>query len=125
MAAPGRGAADYGRIVHVASIAGKSPAPFIAAYGAAKASVLGVNKALARELVDSGVLVNAIAPVITETDLFKEMTQAHIDASKAKIPMGRFLTVEEIGAMVAWIASPECSFCTGVVFDVSGGRAVY
>jgi len=125
VAVPGMRAAGYGRIVNVASIAGKEPAPFIAAYGAAKAGVIGFTKALARELVDSGVLVNAIAPVITETDLFKEMTQAHIDASKAKIPMGRFLTVEEIGAMVAWIASPECSFCTGVVFDVSGGRAVY
>ena len=73
----------------------------------------------------SGVLVNAIAPVITQTDLFKEMTQEHIDAAKAKIPMGRFLTVDEIGAMVAWIASPECSFCTGFAFDLSGGRATY
>jgi NAD(P)-dependent dehydrogenase (short-subunit alcohol dehydrogenase family) len=125
VAVPGMRAAGYGRIVNVASIAGKEPAPFIAAYGAAKAGVIGFTKSLARELVGSGVLVNAIAPVITETELFKEMTQAHIDASKAKIPMGRFLTVEEIGAMVAWIASPECSFCTGSVFDVSGGRAVY
>jgi 3-oxoacyl-[acyl-carrier protein] reductase len=117
--------AGYGRIVNVASIAGKEPSPHIAAYGAAKAGVISLTKSLARELLNSGVLVNAIAPVITETELFKEMTQAHIDASKAKIPMGRFLTVEEIGAMVAWIASPECSFCTGFVFDISGGRAVY
>lgn len=125
VAVPGMRAAGYGRIINVASIAGKEPAPFIAAYGAAKAGVIGLTKSLARELVDSGVLVNAITPVITETDLFQEMTQAHIDASRAKIPMGRFLTVEEIGAMVAWIASPDCSFCTGVAFDVSGGRAVY
>ena len=122
---PGMRAAAYGRIVNVASIAGKEPAPYIAAYGAAKAGVIGFTKSLARELVGSGVLVNAIAPVITQTDLFKEMTQEHIDASKAKIPMGRFLTVEEIGAMVAWIASPECSFNTGVVFDLSGGRGTY
>jgi 3-oxoacyl-[acyl-carrier protein] reductase len=71
------------------------------------------------------VLVNAIAPVITQTDLFKEMTQEHIDSARSKIPMGRFLTVAEIGAMVAWIASPECSFCTGVAFDLSGGRGTY
>ena len=122
---PSMRTAGYGRIVNVASIAGKEPSPHIAAYGAAKAGVISLTKSLARELLNSGVLVNAIAPVITETELFKEMTQAHIDASKAKIPMGRFLTVEEIGAMVAWIASPECSFCTGFVFDISGGRAVY
>jgi 3-oxoacyl-[acyl-carrier protein] reductase len=117
--------AGYGRIVNVSSITGKEGAPFIAAYAAAKAGVIGFTKSLAKELVGSGVLVNAIAPVITETDLFKEMTQEHIDSAKAKIPMGRFLTIEEIGAMVAWIASPECSFCTGVAFDLSGGRGTY
>jgi 3-oxoacyl-[acyl-carrier protein] reductase len=118
-------AAGYGRIVNVSSITGKEGAPFIAAYAAAKAGVIGFTKSLARELVGSGVLVNAIAPVITQTDLFKEMTQEHIDSARSKIPMGRFLTVEEIGAMVAWIASPECSFCTGIAFDLSGGRATY
>jgi NAD(P)-dependent dehydrogenase (short-subunit alcohol dehydrogenase family) len=122
---PAMRAAGYGRIVNVSSITGKEGAPFIAAYAAAKAGVIGFTKSLAKELVGSGVLVNAIAPVITQTDLFKEMTQEHIDAAKAKIPMGRFLTVEEIGAMVAWIASPECSFCTGVAFDLSGGRGTY
>jgi 3-oxoacyl-[acyl-carrier protein] reductase len=122
---PAMRAAGYGRVVNVSSITGKEGAPHIAAYAAAKAGVIGFTKSLAKELVGSGVLVNAIAPVITQTDLFKEMTQAHIDAAKAKIPMGRFLTVEEIGAMVAWIASPECSFCTGVAFDLSGGRATY
>ena len=117
--------AGYGRIVNVASIVGKEGAPYIAAYAAAKAGVIGFTKSLARELVGSGVLVNAIAPVITETDLFREMTAEHIASAKAKIPMGRFLTIEEIAAMVAWIASPECSFTTGFAFDLSGGRATY
>jgi 3-oxoacyl-[acyl-carrier protein] reductase len=123
--APRMRAAGYGRIVNVASIVGKEGTPGIAAYAAAKAGVIGFTKSIARELVDSGVLVNCIAPVITETDLFKEMTQAHIDAAKGRIPMGRFLTVEEIAAMVAWIAGPECSFTTGFTFDLSGGRATY
>jgi 3-oxoacyl-[acyl-carrier protein] reductase len=118
-------AAGYGRIVNVSSIVGKEGAPGIAAYAAAKAGVIGFTKSFARELVESGVLVNCIAPVITETDLFKEMTAEHIANSKAKIPMGRFLTVPEISAMVAWVASPECSFTTGFTFDLSGGRATY
>jgi 2-dehydro-3-deoxy-L-rhamnonate dehydrogenase (NAD+) len=118
-------AARYGRIVNVSSIVGKEGTPGIAAYAAAKAGVIGFTKSLARELVDSGVLVNCIAPVITETDLFKEMTQEHIDSARSRIPMGRFLTVEEIAAMVAWIAGPECSFTTGFTFDLSGGRATY
>ena len=115
----------YGRVVNVASIAGKEGGPGISAYAAAKAGVIGFTKSLARELVDSGVLVNAIAPVITETDLFHEMTQEHITAMKSKIPMARFLTIPEIAAMVAWIASPECTFSTGFTFDLSGGRATY
>ncbi|MFC5520021.1 SDR family NAD(P)-dependent oxidoreductase [Polaromonas jejuensis] len=118
-------ARGYGRIVNVSSIAGKEGNPGIAAYAAAKAGVIGLTKSLAKELADSGVLVNAIAPVITETELFKEMTAEHIALAKGKIPMGRFLTIPEIAAMVAWIASPECSFTTGFVFDLSGGRATY
>jgi NAD(P)-dependent dehydrogenase (short-subunit alcohol dehydrogenase family) len=118
-------AANYGRIVNVASIAGKEGGPGIAAYAAAKGGVIAFTKSLAKELTPSNVLVNAIAPVITETDLFKEMTPEHITAMKAKIPMGRFLRVEEIAAMVAWIASPECTFTTGATFDLSGGRATY
>jgi len=118
-------AAGYGRIVNVASIAGKEGSPGIAAYAAAKGGVIAFTKSLARELTESGVLVNCIAPVITETDLFKEMTPDHIAAMKAKIPMGRFLTIPEIAAMVTWIASPECSFTTGATFDLSGGRATY
>lgn len=124
-AVPSMRAAGYGRIVNVASAAGKEGVPGIAAYAAAKHGVVGLTKSLARELATSGVLVNAIAPVMTETDLLKEMTPEHIAASKAKIPMGRFLTIEEIAAMVAWIASPECSFTTGFAFDLSGGRANY
>ena len=115
----------YGRIVTVASIAGKEGMPKISAYSASKHGVIGFCKALSRELIGTGVLVNCIAPVITETDLFKEMTREHIEGAKARIPMGRFLKIEEIAAMVAWIASPECSFTTGAVFDLSGGRADY
>jgi len=115
----------YGRVVNVASIAGKEGMPGIAAYAAAKAGVIGFTKALAREMTDCNVMVNAIAPVITETELFREMTHAHIEAAKARIPMGRFLTIPEIAAMVAWMAGPECSFTTGFVFDISGGRATY
>ncbi|HVX98616.1 MAG TPA: SDR family NAD(P)-dependent oxidoreductase [Pseudorhodoplanes sp.] len=115
----------YGRIVTVASIAGKEGMARIAAYSASKHGVIGYCKSLARELIGTGVLVNCVAPVITETDLFKEMTREHIDGARAKIPMGRFLKIEEIAAMVAWIASPECSFTTGFTFDLSGGRADY
>jgi len=118
-------AGGYGRIVNVSSITGKEGAPGIAAYASAKAGVIGFTKSLARELIGSGVLVNCIAPVITETDLFKEMTPEHIASAKAKIPMGRFLKIDEIAAMVAWVASPECSFCTGATFDLSGGRGTY
>ena len=115
----------YGRIVTIASIAGKEGTPGVAAYCAAKAGVIGFSKALARELVTAGVMVNCITPVMTETELLKEMTPEHISRAREKIPMGRFCTVEEISAMAAWIASPECSFTTGAVFDLSGGRATY
>lgn len=125
VAVPKMRVAGYGRIVNVSSITGKEGSPGIAAYASAKAGVIGFTKSLARELVGSGVLVNCIAPVITETDLFKEMTSEHIAAAKAKIPMGRFLTVDEIASMVAWVAGPECSFCTGATFDLSGGRGTY
>jgi len=124
-AAAKQAAHSGGRIVNVASAAGKEGVPGIAAYAASKHGVVGFTKSLARELADSGVLVNCVAPVMTETDLLKQMTPEHIAASKAKIPMGRFLTVEEIAAMVAWIAGPECSFTTGFTFDLSGGRANY
>ena len=125
VAAPTMREAGYGRIVNVSSITGKEGSPGIAAYASAKAGVIGFTKSLARELIGSGVLVNCIAPVITETDLFREMTPEHIASAKAKIPMGRFLAIDEIAAMVAWIAGRECSFCTGFTFDLSGGRATY
>jgi NAD(P)-dependent dehydrogenase (short-subunit alcohol dehydrogenase family) len=123
--APHLTANGFGRIVNIASIAGKEGNPNGAAYTAAKHGVVGFTKAFALELAHSGVTVNAIAPAITETDLFKEMTPEYIAGRKARIPMGRFCTVDEIAAMVAFVAGPECSFTTGFTFDISGGRATY
>lgn len=124
-AIPHMRARKYGRIVTVASIAGKEGVPGIAPYSAAKAGVIGLTKAVAKEVVRDGITVNCIAPALTETELFREMTAEHIEAMKAKIPMGRPLQIPEIGAMVAWIASPDCSFTTGFAFDLTGGRATY
>lgn len=115
----------YGRIVNISSIAGKEGNPLNSAYCAAKHGVVGFSKSLALELADSGVTVNCIAPVITETELFQEMSAEYIAGRKARIPMGRFCTVGEIAAMVGWVASPACSFTTGATFDISGGRATY
>ena len=115
----------YGRIVNVASIVGKEGHPGISAYAAAKAGVIGFTKSIARELAESGVLANCLAPAITETDLFREMTAEHIASAKARIPMNRFLTVPEIAAMASWVASDECTFTNGFTFDLSGGRATY
>jgi 3-oxoacyl-[acyl-carrier protein] reductase len=114
-----------GRIVNVASIAGKEGNPNSSAYCAAKAGVIGLTKALAKELFDTQVTVNCVTPAMVETDLMREMSADYIAFMKAKIPLGRFCTVEEIADMVAWIASPRCSFSTGAVFDLSGGRATY
>ena len=115
----------YGRIVNIASVAGKEGVPRAPAYSAAKAGVIGMSKGLARELATTGVTVNCIAPAITATELLGEMPADHIEAAKARVPMGRFCTVEEIAAMTAWAASPACSFTTGAVFDVTGGRTTY
>jgi 3-oxoacyl-[acyl-carrier protein] reductase len=115
----------YGRIVNIASMAGKEGVPFISAYSAAKGGVIAFTKAIAKELAQDGVLVNAIAPAMVETGLMSQMTQQHIDTMKAKIPMGRFLQANEVAAMTAWIVGPECTFTTGFVFDLSGGRATY
>jgi len=118
-------AAGYGRIVNIASIAGKDGNPNASHYSASKAGLIGLTKSLAKELAATGVLVNCITPAAARTELFAQMTQAHIDYMLSKIPMNRFVAVEEIAAMVAWLASEECSFSTGAVFDISGGRAVY
>jgi 2-dehydro-3-deoxy-L-rhamnonate dehydrogenase (NAD+) len=115
----------YGRIINVASMAGKDGVQFISAYSAAKGGVIAFTKAIAKELASDGVMVNAIAPAMVETELQAQMTQEHIEASKAKIPMVRFLQTDEVAAMVSWIAGPECSFTTGFTFDLSGGRATY
>lgn len=117
--------AGYGRIVNVASIAGKEGVPGIAAYSASKHAVVGFSKSLSRELLETGILVNCVAPVMAETELMQQMTAEHIAASKAKIPMKRFLQVPEIAATVAFAASDDCSFTTGFTFDLSGGRADY
>lgn len=114
-----------GRIVIIASVAGKEGNPGACAYGAAKAGVIGYAKGLARELQPSAITVNCVAPAITETELFKEMAADYIAEKKRLIPMNRFCTPEEIADMTAWVASPRCSFTTGQVFDVTGGRATY
>jgi 3-oxoacyl-[acyl-carrier protein] reductase len=114
-----------GRIVTVSSIAGKEGVPNISAYSAAKAGVIGFSKALAKELAASGVTVNCIAPAMTATDLLNEMTEEHIRNMTAKIPMGRLVQADEIAELAAFIASPACSFTTGFVFDITGGRATY
>ncbi len=118
-------AAGYGRIVNIASIAGKDGNPNASHYSASKAGLIGLTKSLAKELATTGVLVNCITPAAAKTELFDQMKQEHIDYMLSKIPMNRFVTVDEIAAMVAWLASEECSFSTGAVFDISGGRAVY
>jgi 3-oxoacyl-[acyl-carrier protein] reductase len=115
----------YGRIVNVASVAGKEGNPNASHYSASKAGLIALTKSLAKELATKGVLVNAIAPAAAKTAMFATMTQQHIDFMLSKIPMGRFIEVHEIAAMVAWIASEDCSFTTGSVFDLSGGRATY
>ncbi len=115
----------YGRIVNIASVAGKEGNPNASAYSTSKGAVIALTKSLGKELAQSGVVVNAIAPAAVRTAIFEQMSQAHIDFMLSKIPMGRFGTVEEIAALVAWLASRECSFSTGAVFDASGGRLTY
>jgi 3-oxoacyl-[acyl-carrier protein] reductase len=117
--------ANYGRIVNIASVAGKEGNPNASAYSASKAAVIGLTKSLGKELAATGVLVNCVTPAAVRTAIFDQMTQAHIDFMLSKIPMGRYGTVDEIAALVCWLASEECSFSTGAVFDASGGRATY
>jgi 2-dehydro-3-deoxy-L-rhamnonate dehydrogenase (NAD+) len=117
--------AGYGRIVNIASIAGKEGNPNASHYSASKAGLIGLTKSLAKELAATGVLVNCVTPAAAKTELFAQMKQEHIDYMLSKIPMSRFVEVEEIAALVAWLSSEDCSFSTGAVFDISGGRAVY
>lgn len=123
--APTMRAAGYGRIVNIASIAGKEGNPNASAYSASKAAVIGLTKSLGKELADTGVTVNTVTPAAVKTAMFSQMTEEHIGYMLSKIPMGRFGKIEEIAALVCWLASDECSFTTGGVFDISGGRAVY
>jgi 3-oxoacyl-[acyl-carrier protein] reductase len=116
---------DYGRIVNIASVAGKEGNPNAPAYSASKAAVIGLTKSLGKELAKTGIRVNCVTPAAVKTAIFDQMTQAHIDFMLAKIPLARFGTVEEIAALVAWLCTEECSFSTGAVFDLSGGRATY
>jgi 2-dehydro-3-deoxy-L-rhamnonate dehydrogenase (NAD+) len=118
-------AKNYGRIVNVASVAGKEGNPNAPAYSATKAGVIGLTKTIGKELATTGITCNCVTPAAVRTALFDQMTQAHVDFMLSKIPMNRFGTTEEIAALVAWLCSPECSFSTGAVFDLSGGRATY
>ena len=115
----------YGRIVNIASIAGKEGNPNASAYSASKAGVISLTKSLGKELAKTGIRVNCVTPAAVKTGMFAQMTQAHIDFMLSKIPMGRFGKVDEVTALICWLASEECSFTTGGVFDISGGRATY
>ena len=117
--------ARYGRIVNIASVAGKEGNPNAVAYSASKAGVISLTKSLGKELAQAGVLVNCITPAAAKTAIFDQMTKQHIDYMLSKIPMGRFVEVDEIAALACFLASDECSFSTGGVFDISGGRATY
>ena len=117
--------AKYGRIVNIASVAGKEGNPNAVAYSASKAGVISLTKSLGKELAQAGVLVNCVTPAAAKTAIFDQMTRQHIDYMLSKIPMGRFVEVDEIAALVCWLASEDCSFSTGGVFDISGGRATY
>jgi 2-dehydro-3-deoxy-L-rhamnonate dehydrogenase (NAD+) len=116
---------NYGRIVNIASIAGKDGNPNASAYSSSKAAVIGLTKSLGKELAKNNITVNCVTPAAVKTPIFEQVAQSHIDYMLSKIPMGRFGLVEEIAAMVAWMCTEDCSFTTGAVFDLSGGRAVY
>lgn len=122
---PGMVERGYGRIVNVASIAGKEGNPMAAAYSSSKAAVIALTKAVGKDVARTGVLVNCVAPAVIETPILGGMTQQHVDYMVERIPLGRMGDAEEVAALVAWLASEECSFATGATFDISGGRAVY
>lgn len=123
--AAGMAKRGWGRIVNIASVAGKEGNPNASAYSASKAGVIGLTKSLGKELATTGVLANCVAPAVVKTELFSQMTEQHIQYMLSKIPMNRFGEVEEVAEMVAWLASPLCTFATGAAFDLSGGRATY
>jgi NAD(P)-dependent dehydrogenase (short-subunit alcohol dehydrogenase family) len=125
--AAGRGMVErgYGRIVNLASMAGKEGNPMAAAYSASKAAVIALTKAIGKDIARTGVLVNCIAPAVVETPILEGLEQSHIDYMVERIPMGRMGTAEEVAALICWLASEECSFSTGATYDISGGRAVY
>lgn len=115
----------YGRIVNVASVAGKEGNPNASHYSASKAGLIALTKSLGKELATKNILVNCITPAAAQTEMFAQMSPEHIEYMRSKIPLGRFVEPHEIASMVAWLASEECSFATGAVFDISGGRATY
>jgi 3-oxoacyl-[acyl-carrier protein] reductase len=118
-------ARNAGRIVNIASVAGKDGNPNASAYSASKAAVIALTKSLGKELADTGVRVNCVTPAAVKTAIFDQMSPEHIAFMLSKIPMGRFGTPEEVAAMVAWLCTDDCSFSTGAVFDLSGGRSTY
>lgn len=122
---PSMVAAGYGRVVNIASVAGKEGNPNASHYSASKAGLLALTKSLGKELAGKGVLVNAVTPAAAKTDIFLQMSQSQIEYMLSKIPMGRFVAVDEIAALACWLATEDCSFSTGAVFDVTGGRATY
>ena len=122
---PGMVTRGYGRIVNVASIAGKEGNPMAGAYSASKAAVIGMTKAIGKDLARTGVIVNCVAPAVIETPILEGITEEHIGYMVERIPMGRMGEPEEVAALICWLASEECSFSTGATYDISGGRAVY
>jgi 3-oxoacyl-[acyl-carrier protein] reductase len=124
-ALPGMIERGYGRIVNVASIAGKEGNPMAAAYSASKAAVIGMTKAIGKDVAGTGVLVNCIAPAVIRTPILDQLTQEHVDYMVARIPLGRVGEVDEVAALVCWLASEDMSFSTGATFDISGGRATF
>jgi NAD(P)-dependent dehydrogenase (short-subunit alcohol dehydrogenase family) len=122
---PGMVARGWGRIVNIASIAGKEGNPNASAYSASKAGVIGLTKSLAKEVADTGVLVNCVTPAVIQTPILDQVSDEHLKYMVSKIPMGRVGQPDEVAALVSWLCSDECSFSTGAVFDISGGRATY
>jgi 2-dehydro-3-deoxy-L-rhamnonate dehydrogenase (NAD+) len=122
---PGMIERGYGRIVNVSSIAGKEGNPMAAAYSASKAAVIGLTKAIGKDVAGTGVLVNCVAPAVIDTPILNGLSEHHIDYMVERIPLGRIGEPEEVAALICWLASEECSFSTGATYDISGGRAVY